>query len=162
MQFRRVLRRLGDSCRVGDRSVLFGLLRDDHLRCVRGVARGSAREVGRIWVRSRRPGQVLRFSEEITRGKGKCVKLSLGLFLRSSKPGRRAPFIQKPGHLTRPPRPASRLQCDLDRSLILTFGDCSYRKVNGVEKSVRLGQTDRFKDFLNRPKIRDRALRDIV
>ena len=32
-------------------------------------------------VRSRRPGQALRFSDEITRGSGKCVKLSLGHFL---------------------------------------------------------------------------------
>ncbi len=35
------------------------------------------------WVaRSRRPGQVLRFSDEITRENEKCVKLSLGHFLR--------------------------------------------------------------------------------
>ena len=118
VQFRRVLRRLGDSCRLGDRTVFSALRQEDHARCVswfcsgvgREIAQGLAGEVGRVWVRSRRPGQALRFSDEITREKGKCVKLSLGHFLRCSKLGRRTPFIRKPGHLTRPPRPARTMQ----------------------------------------------------
>ena len=106
IQFRRLLRHLGDSCRVGNRSSRSAKRRDDFPRCVRDIAL----EAGRVWVRSRRPGQVLRFSDEITRENEKCVKLSLGHFLRRSKMGRRAPFIRKPGHLTRPPRPARTMQ----------------------------------------------------
>ena len=124
IQFRRLLRHLGDSCRLGDRTVFSALRQEDHARCVswfcsgvgREIAQGLAGEVGRVWVRSRRPGQALRFSDEITRENGKCVKLSLGHFLRCSKPGRRTPFIRKPGHLTRPPRPARIMQAEGSRS----------------------------------------------
>ena len=125
IQFRRVLRRLGDSCRSGDRTVFSALRQEDHARCVswfcsgvgREIAQGLAGEVDRVWVRSWRPGQALRFPDEITREKGKCVKLSLGHFLWSARLGRRTPFIRKPGHLTRPPRPARIMQAGNSRSV---------------------------------------------
>jgi hypothetical protein len=65
-------------------------------------------ELGHAAVRSRRQGQALRFSDEITRGSGKCVKLSLGHFLWCSKLGRRAPFIRKPWS----PDPTTTTCCD--------------------------------------------------